>query len=156
MQSSSPASPWQPDFDRRRKAIRDFTAASDAATNHLKAMRDDSTDPDKAARCSQSIERVEKLKPYFKNQRAKTRCDPNRALTDDQKARLNRFVKWLEEKLVVLETLGRYDDGDREREGGDVESDYEMDVDLDSDAMTVEEEGNDLVVLDKKTGKSDK
>jgi hypothetical protein len=77
-------------------------------------------------------------------------------LTDDQKARLNRFVKWLEEKLVVVETLGRYDDGDREREGGDVESDYEMDVDLDSDAMTVEEEGNDLVVLDKKTGKSDK
>ena len=56
----------------------------------------------------------------------------------------------------MLETLGRDDDGDWEREGGDVESDYEMDVDLDSDAMTVEEEGNDLVVLDKKTGKSDK
>lgn len=156
MQSPSPASPWQTDIDRRRKAIRDFTAASGVATNRLEAMRDDSTDPDEAARCSQLIERVEKLKPYFKNQRAKPRCDQNRALTDDQKARLDRFVRWLEEKLVVLESLGHDDDGDWEREGGDVESDYEMDVDFDSDAMTVEEEGYDLVVLDKKTGKNDK
>jgi hypothetical protein len=46
-------------------------------------------------------------------------------MTDDLKARLNRFIEWLEVKTVVLASLVHRDDRDWEREDEANEDDFE-------------------------------